>query len=367
RVTGLRSCSCNICSLSQKRLTPVPSSDSWDEGCPEGWKRRGHHCYTVTSYEHTFEDAVSDYYCKGSLLTVEQAFVNSLLKEKGANGSLFYWIGLRDQEDTRGYRWIAQNNTEVPLTFTNWNKHQPRECWGCVAMSGGPALGHWEVKLCQNFKALSVCKRSVENYQDGPLPEDHKTAYASCPPGWDSQPGMLHCFKVFHDEKVLMKRSWMEADFFCQALGAKLASFQFYEEQLFVKQLLSTMFEETEGRWFWMGLNKRDPENPSSWQWSDNSPVVTSFIEDKNSESFGDCAVFSHVTNSFAPKPCDRKYEWICKMYKESEPWVFYRGAEYLLAKQPFSWDAVSLACQMMGSYLLSIHSREELHFVKER
>lgn len=50
----------------------------------------------------------------------------------------------------------------------------------------------------------------------------------------------------------------------------------------------------------------------------------------------------------------------------DSEPWVFYRGAEYLLVQQPFDWDSVSLACQMMGAYLLSIHSREELHFVKE-
>lgn len=50
----------------------------------------------------------------------------------------------------------------------------------------------------------------------------------------------------------------------------------------------------------------------------------------------------------------------------DSEPWVFYHGAEYLLVQQPFDWDSVSLACQMMGAYLLSIHSREELHFVKE-
>lgn len=49
--------------------------------------------------------------------------------------------------------------------------------------------------------------------------------------------------QVFHDEKVLMKRSWVEADFFCQALGAQLASFHHYEEQVFLKQLLGNMFE----------------------------------------------------------------------------------------------------------------------------
>ncbi|MED6243551.1 hypothetical protein ATANTOWER_022201, partial [Ataeniobius toweri] len=50
-----------------------------------------------------------------------------------------------------------------------------------------------------------------------------------------------------------------------------------------------------------------------------------------------------------------------------SQAWVFYRGAEYLLANQPYNWHAVSLACQMMGAHLLSIHSREELQFIKER
>uniref|UniRef100_A0A3B4X721 Phospholipase A2 receptor 1 n=1 Tax=Seriola lalandi dorsalis TaxID=1841481 RepID=A0A3B4X721_SERLL len=369
----------------RESLNPGHHPGTWDEGCPEGWKRHGHSCYMVTSHEQSYENAQMGYYCKAPLLTVEnrfeQAFLNSLLSERGANSSMSYWIDLVDQEEQGRYSWLPHNGSSLPLTFTNWNKHQPgTSAGGCVAMSGGPALGHWEVKDCRSHKALSVCKQNVSSYHDLQLPEHHIDAYAPCPPGWESHSGLLLCFKVFHDEKVLMKRSWVEADFFCQALGAQLASFYHYEEQVFVKQLLSTMFEGTEGRWFWVGLNKRDPEHPGVWEWSDGSPVVTSFIEDKNEEDDRrDCAVYSDLTNTLMPQPCDTKHEWICKLsrgdklkkpywYTErNEPWVFYRGAEYLLAKQPFDWDAVSLACQMMGAYLLSIHSRDELHFVKER
>uniref|UniRef100_A0A671XU88 Phospholipase A2 receptor 1 n=1 Tax=Sparus aurata TaxID=8175 RepID=A0A671XU88_SPAAU len=367
---------------------PVRHSGTWDEGCPEGWKRNGHSCYMVTSHEQNYEDALLGYYCQAPLLTVEnrcfiefeQAFINSLLSESGANSSTSYWIDLTDMDDMGEYRWRPHSGSSLPLTFTNWNKHQPVSAGGCVAMSGGPALGHWEVKDCKSHKALSLCKQSISSYHDVQLPEHHIDAYAPCPPGWESHSGLLCCFKVFHDEKVLMKRSWVEADFFCQALGAQLASFHHYEEQVFVKQLLSTMFEGTEGRWFWVGLNKRDPAHLGAWEWSDGSPVVTSFIEDKNEEDDRrDCGVYTDLTNTLMPQPCDTKHEWICKMARgdklekpywyteQSEPWVFYRGAEYLLAKQPFDWDAVSLACQMMGGYLLSIHSREELHFIKER
>ncbi|KAM9765691.1 secretory phospholipase A2 receptor [Menidia menidia] len=365
---------------SQKPVTREP----WDEGCPEGWRRHGHSCYTVTTHEQSYEDALMGYYCKAPLLIVndrfEQAFVNSLLSASGANSSMYYWIGLMDQESEGEYSWLPHNGSALPLTFTNWNKHQPVSTGGCVAMSGGPALGHWEVKDCKSHKALSLCEQSVSSYHEVQLPEHHIDAYAPCPPGWESQPELLLCFKVFHDEKILIKRSWMAADFFCQALGAQLASFQHYKEQLFVQHLLSTMFEGTEGRWFWVGLNKRDPEHLGVWEWSDGSPVVTSFIEDKNEEDDRrDCAVYSDLTNALMPQPCDTRHEWICKISRgdklkkpywyteQSEPWVFYRGAEYLLAKQPFNWHSVSLACQMMGAHLLSIHSREELHFVKER
>ncbi|XP_020493615.2 secretory phospholipase A2 receptor [Labrus bergylta] len=364
--------------------SPALHPGTWDEGCPEGWKRHGHSCYTVTSHEQSFDDATNEYYCQAPLLTIEnrfeQAFVNSLLTANGADNGKYYWIRLVDLVKGGEYSWIPHNNTYINVTFTNWNKHQPVSAEGCVAMSGGSALGKWEVKDCKSHKAFSVCKQNINTYHNVALPEHHIDAFAPCPPGWESHSGLYDCFKVFHDEKVLMKRSWVEADFFCQALGARLASFYHYEEQVFVKQLLSTMFEGTEARWFWVGLNKRNPEDPGVWEWSDGTPVMTSFIEDKNDEDDRrDCALYSDLTNALVPQPCDAKHEWVCEVARgyelikpywyteQSEPWVFYRGAEYLLAKQPFDWEAVSLACQMMGAYLLSVHSREELHFIKER
>lgn len=367
----------------RKSQIPINHSENLDTGCPEGWKRHKHSCYTVTNQEQINEDARIGYYCHGPLLTVEdrfeQAFVNSLLSASGANSSLYYWIGLMSTDDDGAYLWDHNTDPLAPLTYTNWNKHQPVSGSGCVVMSGGPALGRWEVKNCRTFKALSLCKQSVYNDNDFQLPKHFADPNAPCPPGWESHSQLLLCFKVFHDEKVLMKRSWVEADFFCQALGAQLASFYHYKEQIFVKQLLSTMFDGTDGRSFWVGLNKRDPEHPGGWEWSDGTPVVTTFIEDNaEDDDRRHCAVYSYLTDAFVPQLCDAKREWICKITKgdklkkpywyteHSEPWVFYRGTEYLLVQQPFDWDSVSLACQMMGSYLLSIHSREELHFVKE-
>uniref|UniRef100_A0A3Q4HQQ4 Phospholipase A2 receptor 1 n=1 Tax=Neolamprologus brichardi TaxID=32507 RepID=A0A3Q4HQQ4_NEOBR len=342
--------------------------------CPDGVLLQGFssHGGKQVIYQFIFEFVILSFYSHSLAPPAgrfEQAFVNSLLSESGAKSSMYYWIGLRDQDKGRKgeYRWLHHNGSSLPLTFTNWNKHQPVSTGGCVAMSGGPALGRWEVKDCKVHKALAVCKQNIRSYHDVQLPEHHIDAYAPCPPGWESNSGLLHCFKVFHSEKVLMKRSWVEADFFCQALGAQLASFQHYEEQVFVKQLLGTMFEGTEARRFWVGLNKRDPEYAGAWEWSDGSPVVTSFIDDKNEEDDRrDCAAYSDLTNTFMPQLCDSKHEWVCKLSrgKHSEPWVFYRGAEYLLAKQPFDWHAVSLACQMMGAYLLSIHSKEEWRLV---
>lgn len=55
----------------------------------------------------------------------EQAFINSLLSASGANSSLYYWIGLMSTDDDGAYLWDHNTDPLAPLTYTNWNKHQP--------------------------------------------------------------------------------------------------------------------------------------------------------------------------------------------------------------------------------------------------
>ncbi|XP_066503060.1 secretory phospholipase A2 receptor [Hoplias malabaricus] len=362
-------------------LVPLHPTGEWDEGCPEGWKRKGHFCYMIADQEQTFEDAARGYYCKAPLVTTgdrfEQAFLNSLINVKNRSVTQFYWTALQDQNRSGEYRWLTHNST-TPLTYTNWNQHQPSNRGGCVVMTGGHSLGHWEVKNCNSHKALAVCKQSVSSYHDVLTPGFHIDILMPCKDGWESSTGLLHCYKVFHSEKILMSRSWSEAEFFCRALGADLASFHHYRDQVFVKEILTKMFDSTEGRWFWVGFTKRDPQSAGAWEWSDGTPVVTSFIEDRNDEATDhECAAYSDQTNTLTPQPCDAKFEWICKVprgveltkpyWYNDQPWVFYRGAEYIFASQTFPWHSVSFACKMMGADLLSLHSKDELNFVKER
>nr|XP_055039953.1 secretory phospholipase A2 receptor isoform X1 [Misgurnus anguillicaudatus] len=364
-------------------LVSLQAAGEVEEGCLEDWRRKDNWCYMITDTEQTFEDAVKGYYCKAPLVTIEnrfeQAFLNSLISETGGSDSQSYWTALHDRNKTGEYRWLTQNGTSEPLTYTNWNRNQPVSRGGCVVMSGGQALGHWEVKNCNAHKALAVCKQKVNGSLDSSIRVPSMDRNAACPTGWESRAGLQHCYKVYHIEKILMQRTWAEAQFFCQALGADLASFHHYEDQAFVKQLLSTMFESTGGRWFWVGFTKRNPSSDGAWEWSDATPVVTMFIEDMNEVDSLACAVYSDLTNTLTPRACDSKYEWICKVPRgvelikpywysdQHEPWVFFRGAEYFFSSKPFPWESVSVACMLMGANLLSVHSSDEMDFIRGR
>lgn len=80
---------------------------------------------TVLTFSYNFFVLPTAFEFLSSRLRFEQAFVNSLLSESGANSSTSYWIDLTDMDDIGEYRWRPHNGSSLPLTFTNWNKHQP--------------------------------------------------------------------------------------------------------------------------------------------------------------------------------------------------------------------------------------------------
>ncbi|MEQ2205377.1 hypothetical protein XENOCAPTIV_024448, partial [Xenoophorus captivus] len=179
-----------------------------------------------------------------------------------------------------------------------------------------------------------------------------------CEHFWESNHELRACYQF----NLYTLLTWSQALSTCQAQGGNLLSITSLAEHRYIRDRLANV-----GAMVWIGLNHL--KNGYGWKWSDGAPLsLVNFTTDKNEDDDRrDCAAYSDLTNTLMPRPCDTKHEWICKLSRESQAWVFYRGAEYLLANQPYNWHAVSLACQMMGAHLLSIHSREELQFIKER
>ncbi|KAK2108906.1 Secretory phospholipase A2 receptor, partial [Saguinus oedipus] len=60
-------------------------------------------------------------------------------------------------------------------------------------MRGRHPLGRWEVKDCQHFKAMSLCKQPVENREKAE--HEERWPFHSCYLHWESKPGLASCFK----------------------------------------------------------------------------------------------------------------------------------------------------------------------------
>uniref|UniRef100_A0A6I8NRT6 Secretory phospholipase A2 receptor n=1 Tax=Ornithorhynchus anatinus TaxID=9258 RepID=A0A6I8NRT6_ORNAN len=363
-----------ICKNAGKVLSEAKS------GCQEGWERHGGFCYKIDLIRRSFDQASRGYYCPPSLVTVtnrfEQAFITNMISSVVKTEDSYFWIALQDQNVTGEYTWKVRGQEYQPVQYTNWNKYQPRYNGGCVVMRGGNPPGLWEVKDCQRFRAMSLCKQPLN-----PHPETQREKiwpFEPCFLGWESKPNLPSCYKVFHSEKVLMKRTWSEAEALCEDFGAHLASFSHIDEEDFVNEMVLSKFNRTEERQFWIGFNKRNPLSGGSWEWSDGTPVISSFLDDMYiGEDARNCAIYQ-TNKTVLPLRCGSKREWICKLpkdvrpmipkwYQYDGPWLFHHGTEYLFHTSATEWANFELVCQLLDSNLLTIHSAEEQEFVQNK
>ncbi|XP_077303730.1 secretory phospholipase A2 receptor [Lithobates pipiens] len=356
------------------------TADVAEETCEEPFERYRGYCYGVNVLKLNYEDAGSDPYCPLVTITdrFEQAFVNSWIFRRIIPGDYYFWIALQDINGTGEYAWTADGTRQTRLSFTNWNMGQPSRNGGCVVMTR-PHLGHWEVKDCKSFLAMSLCKRPLTTTvkeEDWDTPTIDKKQ--QCPPSWDTEPHLEHCYKVFHHEKMLRKRTWQEAENLCQDFGAHLVSFSHLNEGKFVTELLSSMFNRDDHRQFWIGFSSSNPSSEGSWEWSDGTPVISAYWTDIYSSGKSvRCAAFN-ANKTFISLDCEEKLEWICKIPKGVTlkfpdwhvmeiPFIFYQGNNYLFYKANADFAAFEFVCGWLGSNIATIHSEAEQEFIHRR
>uniref|UniRef100_A0A671PKU3 Lymphocyte antigen 75-like n=1 Tax=Sinocyclocheilus anshuiensis TaxID=1608454 RepID=A0A671PKU3_9TELE len=357
-----------------------------EEGCPSdgNWKRHGNACYKV--------DTELVFYKNSCHITInnrfEQAFINSLLKEHISTEVLYFWTGLQDTKGSREYHWIGQDGTADQVTYTNWKWLEPAFAGGCVVMSTGNPLGQWAVKNCTLFKAGRICKKPIKSMvQPTPDPVE-PNLNASCAPGWVSKEGLKNCYMVFHEERLTRKRSWEEAERFCEALGGHLPSFTEAKDMQALHYILRDSISDN--RFFWVGLNRRNPNNNNNWEWSDGRPLVIFYFFLYHQTLKGTYKPFLFLLfHNVPPRPfypsvfhCNAKLEWVCQIPRGQTPktpeWynpdghhntsVFIDGQEFWFVAEPkLSFEEAVLYCGSNSSKLAAPDTLNAARRLQER
>ncbi|XP_069589126.1 secretory phospholipase A2 receptor isoform X2 [Ranitomeya imitator] len=375
----VRLCSRKLISVCLKP-SQSKTTDATDEECAENWERHGAYCYGTNFRDQTFLEVKSDSNCPPATITnrFEQAFINSLISSKIIPRHFDFWIAFQDINKTGEYNWLINDKEDRDTSFTNWDAQEPSHNGGCVVLSSGLSLGRWAVKDCKGFHAKTLCKKPLRtDVEREPNPLEGNMDQA-CAPSWDTAPHLHHCYKVFHHEKLMRKRTWQEAEDLCQDFGAHLVSLSSIEEEIFVGEFLSSTFKSDGKRKFWIGFNKRNPSSKDSWEWSDGSPVVSSFWPDTYpSDDSINCAAYG-ADMRLVPLNCNAQEEWICKIPKgvipkipdwliNDIPWVFYQGNNYFFYDTIADFASAEFICGWMQSEVTSVVTEDEQTFIHRR
>ncbi|CDQ70480.1 unnamed protein product [Oncorhynchus mykiss] len=373
----VRSCGQKLPFMCQKKGEVNESSTT---GCPpEGdWRRHGNSCYKVDSKEVSFKDRCD--------LTInnrfEQAFINRLLVEEINVKRQYFWTGLQDIKTTGEYQWVTQDGSGTNVAYTNWGWFEPALAGGCAVMSTAKPLGKWVVKNCTMFKAGSICKRDIAAPQ--PL-EPEPDPNLPCPDGWTSRPGISYCYKVFHEERLSRKRSWEEAERFCEALGAHLPSFNHPQEMGALNYVIRDSIRSELTHW----SSSHHYLNPIENLWRElkvrvaqQQPQNITALEEICMEEWAKVpatVLFVFLMHEFPPLPfyatpfhCDARLEWVCQIPRGKTPenpvWynpgghhetsIFIDGNEFWFVTEPkLPYEEASLYCNSNGSKLAAPQS----------
>ncbi|KAM6146502.1 C-type lectin-like [Phoenicopterus ruber ruber] len=144
---------------------PSPTQErTQSRSCPGNWLLHRGHCYGYFVERKTWDEAEDE--CKrygpmGHLASMHSDGTSRILARFVARqrDSTHVWIGLRDEEHTRRWKWSDQS----PFDFKRWAWGQPNNLWNredCTVLDKFSGFSRWHDYDC-NCKFPFICKHRL--------------------------------------------------------------------------------------------------------------------------------------------------------------------------------------------------------------
>lgn len=338
-------------------------------GCTIGSVRFGLYCYNTGIEKKTFEEAKQACAQAGAHLVdiadrYENAFLVSLV---GLRPEKYFWTGLSNIDDRSTFKWTIRRH----VTFTHFNADMPDRHQGCVAMTTGVFAGLWDVVSCSN-KEKYICKKPAEGVHVTTVPPT--TLAPSCASGWTPVENRNVCYKHYKNRNNV-KKTWQEANDFCQALGGNLISIHSSSD------LEDVTLNRNEPSW--IGLTYRGVRE--GFVWSDGSPFAYEdwgYGEPNNHNDNEHCAeVTDYYGQHWNDRHCDSYNNWICQIRKGMEPkpepeivetvynmtsdgWLIYNDTQYYINMDTMPMEPARAYCKKNFGDLAVITGESERRFL---
>ncbi|XP_059150343.1 macrophage mannose receptor 1-like isoform X2 [Physella acuta] len=282
------------------------------------------------------------------------------------------WIGLQDLAKMNTYTW--QDNSEP--TFINWASGEPGyhySNWGaenCVHMVRSPLkiedLAKWKNDQCDKKKAFLCQTTKASSQTSTTTPQESN----NCPKDFEEH--MNACFSF-----VNIPTSWDDARKQCHAMAADLAS----TLDIFEVAMLNIIQDKRNvHQQAWIGL-KYD-QTTSQFTWSDQWPVTTSFWAPSNPDLQINNSCVALSSSKWNDTYCNELLPFFCETRRDLPPsptptpaghcadqkHIHFGDFCYLIRlEESLSWPEAAYTCGQMGMQLVSIHSSDELEFLRQQ
>ncbi|GAB0184743.1 macrophage mannose receptor 1 [Grus japonensis] len=424
----------------------IPRETNVPIRCPDQWMSYAGHCYIIHRDPKIWKDALTSCRKEdGDLASIhnveEYSFVISQLGYQPADE---LWIGLNDLKVQMYFEWSDGTPVTYTKWLRGEPTHANNRQEDCVVMKGKD--GFWADHSCEKkigyickrkpmseapteeetidmgcqrgwkrygfycyfigntFVSFSQANQTCGRHQAflATVEDRYEQAYLTSLVGLRSERyfwiGLSDVedkgtFKWANGESVLFthwnsempgeqKKTWLESQEFCRAVGGDLASINGKEEQYVIWRSIAN--NGYYHQHFWMGLYYLNPDD--GFVWSDGSPVRYEnwgFGEPNNYQGIELCAEISGDSSMlWNDRHCDYLYGWICQIrkgasvkpeptespapkYKTTEDgWIIHEDKQYYFSTESVPMEKGREFCKKNFGDLAVIESESERKFL---